>query len=114
MSGISYPLLIGHGQLDPLRKIRIYKTHEQTPGVPELDTADDPKCSPIRKEHHATRRRRSGTTHRLHPKNSHPILRPSGGPLEPPLVGVSGLRPRDPLEVPSATITHRGSPGLTA
>ncbi|GJQ72376.1 hypothetical protein Trydic_g3459 [Trypoxylus dichotomus] len=76
--------------------------YEQTPGVPKLDTA----------EHHPARRRRSVATHRLHPKNSHPILRPSDEPLEFPRVGVSGLRPRDSLVVRSPTVT-RVPPRLT-
>ncbi|GJQ76657.1 hypothetical protein Trydic_g15516 [Trypoxylus dichotomus] len=63
--------------------------YEQTPGVPEPDTVDGPQLPLVRKKHHATRRRWSGATHRLHPKNSQPILRPSGEPLEPPRVDVT-------------------------
>ncbi|GJQ87733.1 hypothetical protein Trydic_g22092 [Trypoxylus dichotomus] len=88
--------------------------YKQTPGVPESDTADDTQGSLVRKEHHVTRRRRSEATDRLHPKNSHPILRPNGGPLEHSRVGVSGLRPQDPPEVATITVTRRMPPGLTA
>ncbi|GJQ68141.1 hypothetical protein Trydic_g16807 [Trypoxylus dichotomus] len=87
--------------------------YKQTPDVPEPDTADGSQRSLVRKEQHSTRRRPSGTTHGLHPKDSHPILQPSSGPLEPPRVGVSGLQPQDPLEVPSTTVTRRGPLGLT-
>ncbi|GJQ70659.1 hypothetical protein Trydic_g23047 [Trypoxylus dichotomus] len=93
--------------------IRYDHAYEQTAGVPEPDTADGQQRFLVRKEHHATRRCRSGVTHGLHPKNSHPILRPSGEPLEPLRVGVLGLRPQNPLEVPSTTVTHHGPPGLT-
>ncbi|GJQ78613.1 hypothetical protein Trydic_g11721 [Trypoxylus dichotomus] len=57
---------------------------------------------------------RSRAGRSLHPKNSHPIIRPSGGPMESPRVGVSGLRLQDLVEVRSPTVTHRGPPGLTA
>ncbi|GJQ85594.1 hypothetical protein Trydic_g20146 [Trypoxylus dichotomus] len=77
MSGTLYPLL-ERGRLYPSR-------------VLQPDTADGLQRPLVRKEHHATRRRRNGTIHRLHPKNSHPIPRPSGGPLEPPRVDISGL-----------------------
>ncbi|GJQ72482.1 hypothetical protein Trydic_g3554 [Trypoxylus dichotomus] len=96
-----------------LRK-RSFKTYEQIPGVPEPDTADGLQRSLVRKGNNAIRRRQSGATHRLHSKNSHPILRPSGGSLEPPRVGVSGVRPQDPPEVRSPTVTRRGPSGLTA
>ncbi|GJQ70095.1 hypothetical protein Trydic_g22569 [Trypoxylus dichotomus] len=43
-----------------------------------------------------------------------PVKLVAGGPLEPPRVGVSGLRSQDPLEVPSATVSRRGPSGLTA
>ncbi|GJQ65616.1 hypothetical protein Trydic_g7710 [Trypoxylus dichotomus] len=88
--------------------------YEQTPGAPEAAIADGPQRSLVRKEQHDPRRRRSGATHRLHPKNSHPIFRPSGGPLEPPHIGILGVRHQDPLEVRSPTVTRRGPPGLTA
>ncbi|GJQ81273.1 hypothetical protein Trydic_g20490 [Trypoxylus dichotomus] len=88
--------------------------YEQIPGVPEPATADAPQHSLLCKENYATRRRRSGSTHRLHPKNSHPILRPSGGSLEAPRVGVLRVRPQHPLEVSPVTITRCGPPVLTA
>ncbi|GJQ73862.1 hypothetical protein Trydic_g18799 [Trypoxylus dichotomus] len=95
MSGTLYLLLIGRGKLDPSRNHCDHPC-EQTPGFPEPDTADGPQRYLVRKEHHATQKRRSGATHRLHT-----ILRPSGGAPRCPRAGVTGLRSQDPLELPS-------------
>ncbi|GJQ80566.1 hypothetical protein Trydic_g19970 [Trypoxylus dichotomus] len=107
---------------DPARKARTFTRmrnrcdhpYEQTPSVPESDTADSPQRSLVCKEHHATQRRRGGATHRLRPKNSHSILRPSGRSLKPPRVGVLGLRLQHPLELRSPTVTRRRPSGLAA
>ncbi|GJQ71082.1 hypothetical protein Trydic_g989 [Trypoxylus dichotomus] len=64
--------------------------YEQTPDVPEPDTVDGPQ--------------------RSLPSDSSAEQLTIGTPH----VGISRLRPQDPLEVPSTTITRRGPPGLTA
>ncbi|GJQ72917.1 hypothetical protein Trydic_g1560 [Trypoxylus dichotomus] len=50
-----------------------------------------------------------GVTHGLHPRYRQPILGSISIPLKPPRIGVSGLRPQDPLEVSATTATSSWS-----
>ncbi|GJQ78611.1 hypothetical protein Trydic_g11719 [Trypoxylus dichotomus] len=85
--------------------------YEQT-DVPEPDTANAPLRSLICKEHHATRRRRSGATDELYAKNKHPIRRPSSGPFKPHVSASKNYDPRIPWRY--SMVTRGTPPGLTA
>ncbi|GJQ79382.1 hypothetical protein Trydic_g16241 [Trypoxylus dichotomus] len=81
MSGTLYPLLMGRGKLDPSLRIRIYKTVLR-PIITYTSTAWVTTV----------------TTH-INKIQTFQSRTPSVGPLEPPFVGVSGVRTLDPLEI---------------